>query len=86
MEQIYLPLADFVRPNNLAGDQSLFLKMELDHLIRDRHVTGIFQEGIIFERNAYYAKFFMNCLKKLTKKHFNGGGSTLPVIKVFFRD
>lgn len=45
--------------------------MELDHLIRDRHVTGIFQEGIIFERNAYYTKFFMNCLKKLTKGWVN---------------
>lgn len=49
MEQIYLPLADFFLPNNLAGVQPLFIKkMELGHLIRDRHVTGIFQEGITF--------------------------------------
>lgn len=47
MEQSYLPLADF-----FPSEQSCWCpaivhkKLELGHLIGDRRVTGIFQEGV----------------------------------------
>lgn len=71
MEQIYLPLADFVRPNNLAGDQSLFLKNGAWSFNQGQTCNRYFSRGgNILKEMLTIQIFFMNCLKKIDNETF----------------